>query len=131
MSIDMVNDLLDTMIVDPIDNIIPRVASARRTVRSLSNTANNLILKAASHYFPLDASPTRLETWATVYDHDQTHATRPGLFQFGCPGEENTVYLFDFMRHPLNDGTQKTMAPVGTARIANVSILLYCILQIN
>jgi len=58
-----------------------------------------LTSKAAPHYFPLDASQTSLdsETWAADYVHDQAHATQPGPFQLGRPGEENNGDFIKFM----------------------------------
>jgi hypothetical protein len=54
MSISMVDNVLDTMIVDPIDTVSGKRQSIRRQGPL---TQSYPILKAAPHYFPLDASP--------------------------------------------------------------------------
>ena len=100
MSIDMVNDVLDTITVDPMDDgLFPYldniVSGKTRAVDSPSRTANNdVTLKVAPDHLPLDPSQPGLATWATGYDHDRTHATQPQSFQFGSPGvESNDVFI--------------------------------------
>lgn len=63
----MVNDVLDTIAVHPIDDVsfsfmYNAVSGKTRTVVAVKGRSLNLILKAAPHYFLFDASPTNLET---------------------------------------------------------------------